>query len=288
MWKQAPHPEVAKAYVRARSGDSAVDRLKRARKLESWKPNNAVSLMAVAESALEARELALARSMAEAAARIAPTESVFLLLADIEEADTGDEGRIRHWMNQALKSPRDAAWIADGVVSQEWLPVSPVSGRLDAFEWKMPVNTIDGPLEEGGVSRGEAAIRSLPPLAAPTSAQKPVEAQDEATTSAVPVETVERTTAIAVPVPTESVIVHAPVEPAHPLVVREADEANGKDTVKKEDAAIAAKVPSQPAPGTASAAKPAEAPVEPFFGRPPDDPGVRKDRVAEKTTFKIF
>ncbi|NHT76032.1 heme biosynthesis protein HemY [Rhizobiaceae bacterium CRRU44] len=288
LWKQAPHPEVAKAYVRARSGDSAVDRLKRARKLEAWKPNNAISLMAVAESALEARELALARSMAEAAARIAPTESVFLLLADIEEADTGDDGRIRHWMNQALKSPRDAAWIADGVVSQEWLPVSPVSGRLDAFEWKMPVNTIDGPLEDGGVSRGEAAIRSLPPVATPVAAPDRIEPEAVVTVPEAPVETVERTAAIAVPVPTESVIVHEPIEPARSVVVTQPEEATRKEPVKKDEGAVAAKVPAQPVSGPTSAAKPAEAPVEPFFGRPPDDPGVRTDRVAEKTTFKLF
>ncbi len=35
--------------------------------------------------------------------------------------------------------PRDAAWIADGVVSERWAPISPVTGQLDAFEWRVPV-----------------------------------------------------------------------------------------------------------------------------------------------------
>ena len=142
-----------------------LDRLKRANKLEALRPNNPVALATVAESALEARELSLARSKAEAAARIQPSEGIFLLLADIEEADTGDDGRIRHWMNQALKSPRDPAWTADGVTAPEWLPVSPVSGRLDAFEWKQPVGQIAGPVEEGTLDAADAAIRSLPPVA---------------------------------------------------------------------------------------------------------------------------
>ena len=30
-------------------------------------------------------------------------------------------------------------WTADGYVSDRWLPVSPVSGRLDAFEWRVPL-----------------------------------------------------------------------------------------------------------------------------------------------------
>jgi HemY protein len=326
LWKQTPHPALARAYVRARSGDSAVDRLKRARKLEAMKPNNAVSLMMVAESALEARELDLARSMAEAAARITPTEGVFLLLADIEEADTGDDGRIRHWMNQALRSPRDAAWIADGVVSQEWLPVSPVSGRLDAFEWKMPVNAIDGPLEEGGVGRGEAAIRSLPPL---SSSHVSEPAQNRTDAAMTPPETTagpgnamvgdqgaedrgsedrgaedrgaeERGMVIAVPVPTESVMVEETVAPAPsaqpsaPLPVPGPVPASAsmpapvgaKEEAVKGRPAERSATGSQPAPGQSG--KPSEKPVEPFFGRPPDDPGVRTDRVAQKTTFKLF
>jgi HemY protein len=130
-------------------GDSAADRLKRAEKLEAIRPNNAEALFAVAEAALEARDFALARTKAEAAARLSPRESAFLLLADIEDAETGDQGRIRHWMNQALKAPRDPAWTADGITAPEWRAVSPVTGRLDAFEWKTPVSPLEGPIEEG-------------------------------------------------------------------------------------------------------------------------------------------
>ena len=32
--------------------------------------------------------------------------------------------------------------IADGFVSETWQPVSPLSGRLDAFEWKAPFSQI--------------------------------------------------------------------------------------------------------------------------------------------------
>jgi len=36
----------------------------------------------------------------------------------------------------------DRAWIADGYISDRWLPVSPVTGAVDAFEWKAPVDAI--------------------------------------------------------------------------------------------------------------------------------------------------
>ncbi|AWM26857.1 heme biosynthesis protein HemY [Sinorhizobium fredii] len=253
MWKHDPHPELARLYVRARGGDSAVDRLKRAKRLETLRGNNAVSLATVAEAALEARELALARTKAEAAARLAPSESIFLLIADIEEADTGDEGRIRHWMAQALRSPRDPAWTADGVTSPTWLPVSPVSGRLDAFEWKEPPSPLAGATEEGRVSVDEA-IRSLPPVAPEQQVlvrEAPVTPRAE---ESRPVLEAER------PIPTPT-----------PITVPERKESaapppKSEETVAEEEEAA------------------------PFFGRPPDDPGVR-DRAVEdgnKASFRLF
>ncbi|ASY70806.1 HemY protein [Sinorhizobium fredii CCBAU 83666] len=253
IWKQDPHPELARLYVRARGGDSAVDRLKRAKRLETLRGNNAVSLTTVAEAALEARELALARTKAEAAARLAPSESIFLLIADIEEADTGDEGRIRHWMAQALRSPRDPAWTADGVTSPTWLPVSPVSGRLDAFEWKEPPSPLAGTTEEGRVSVDEA-IRSLPPVAPEQQVlvrEAPVTPKAE---ESRPVLEAER------PIPTPT-----------PITVPE----------RKESAA-------PPSKSEENVAEDEEA--APFFGRPPDDPGVR-DRAVEdgnKASFRLF
>jgi HemY protein len=47
-------------------------------------------------------------------------------------------------MARALTAARDPVWTADGYVSDRWLPVSPVTGRLDAFRWKVPVADIGG------------------------------------------------------------------------------------------------------------------------------------------------
>jgi HemY protein len=190
---------VARLYVRARSGDSAADRLKRAEKLEAMRPNNAEALYAVAEAALETRDFTLARARAEAAARLAPRESAFLLLADIEDAETGDQGRIRHWMNQALKAPRDPAWTADGITAPEWRAVSPVTGRLDAFEWKTPVSELQGPIEEGSTNTVDEAIRTLPPIAIET---RPAARTEKVET--VKAEPPVVVTAVAEPVPTRT------------------------------------------------------------------------------------
>lgn len=164
VWKAHPHPEIGNAYVRARSGDSVIDRLKRAERLEAIRPNNVEALLLTAKAALDAGDFNRARTKAEAAARIDAREGAFMLLADIEEAETGDQGRVRHWMGQALRAPRDPAWVADGFVSEKWLPLSPVTGRLDAFEWKAPFGQIEGPVEEGSAVSVDSALKSLPPV----------------------------------------------------------------------------------------------------------------------------
>lgn len=268
VWRKEPHPEIGQLYVRARSGDSAADRLKRAEKLEAAKPNNPEALAIVAKAALDAREFPLARTKAEAAARLAPSEGIFLLLADIEEEDTADQGRIRHWLNQAFKAPRNPAWTADGITSPEWLPVSPVSGRLDTFEWKMPVGQLAGPLEEGSSSAAEEAIRSLPPVIARHEERaEPAKTVTEKTKAPEP----EQKSAKA-------------EEETLDLTATPVEE---KPERKKEEAAIA--VPPMVKKAEPVPAKKDEPVVEPFFGRPPDDPGVRDEaQTAEKSTFRLF
>jgi HemY protein len=138
-WKRFPHPDIASAYVYARAGDTAQDRLKRARHLVSLRSNTAEGSLVLARAAYEAGDLKAARDSADQVLRARPTESVYLLLADIEEAETGDQGKVRQWLARAVKAPRDPAWTADGYVSERWSPVSPVTGRLNSFEWKVPV-----------------------------------------------------------------------------------------------------------------------------------------------------
>ena len=64
----------------------------------------------------------------------------------------------------ALKAGRDPAWVADGYVSDKWMPLSPITGRLDAFEWKVPFDQLEGPVEEGTPGHAAIALETLPPV----------------------------------------------------------------------------------------------------------------------------
>jgi HemY protein len=135
--------------------------------------------VAVARAAIDARDFSRAR---EALAQIIgerPTQGALILMAELEEAETGDSGRARGWLARAVYAPRDPVWTADGVVLEEWAPVSPVTGKLDAVEWKVPVAEIEGPrLDVGKFSASEAP--------APTKGAAPAKMITTASSSAVP------------------------------------------------------------------------------------------------------
>ncbi|GAB4355039.1 MAG: heme biosynthesis protein HemY [Oricola sp.] len=274
-WRKAPHPDVALAYVNARPGDSAHDRLKRAKRLEQLKPNSIESSMIVAQAALEAGEYASARKAVAAVLRNEPREGAFMLMADIEDAETGDQGKVREWLARAVRAPRDPAWTADGYVSEHWAPVSPITGRLDAFEWKVPVERL-GPVLENDL---DPMVPGIPAVPAKPAAEEPETEPDPAAgeTGSGPVIEGEAVTE----------------EPKDRPKPKPAGAARRKpaDAVAADVTAMAAEPAGEAAPaGTAGGDR--EARSEPDTLRPPlpDDPGVDPDAPPEEPSgrFRLF
>jgi HemY protein len=144
-WRANPHPDLAEVYAHLRPGDSARDRLARVEALARLAEGHLESAYAVARTAIDAREFAVARTNL-APFLGTPTQRVAMLMAEIEDLEHGDVGRAREWIAKALNAERDPAWTADGVVSDKWLPISPVTGRLDAFQWKVPLAHLGAPI----------------------------------------------------------------------------------------------------------------------------------------------
>lgn len=175
-WRLSPHPDLAEAYSHVRTGDSAVDRLKRVKSLAALRANTSVGALAVARAAMDAREFDEAREQLKKVLRSEPMRAAFLMMAELEEAEHGDKGRMRDWLSRAVRAPQDKAWVADGVVSAEWQPVSPVTGRLDAFEWKTPSGLPDPSAGE----TIEDALFEAPVLAPAREAVEPPLAPEQA------------------------------------------------------------------------------------------------------------
>jgi HemY protein len=137
-WLAHPHPDLADAYAHVKLGDSARQRLVRVETLAAKAPGHLEGALAVARAAIDAAEFSRAREVL-APFTAEPTQRVAMLMAEIERTEHGDSGRARAWTLRAVRALHDPVWTADGYVSDRWRPVSPVSGRIDAFQWQMPL-----------------------------------------------------------------------------------------------------------------------------------------------------
>ncbi|HAP48478.1 MULTISPECIES: heme biosynthesis HemY N-terminal domain-containing protein [unclassified Afipia] len=206
-WTAQPHPDLADAYAHVRLGDSAVQRLARVEKLAARSPGNIEGALAVARAAIDSSDFARAR---EALAPFieAPTQRVAILMAELERAEHGDGGSARVWMQRAVRAALDPAWTADGYVSEHWRPVSPVTGRLDAFQWLTPVAAL--PSEKAPVLEAEVADEPALPLEAGPAVKLPPPAVPLQDNEPAPVPSAPAPVEQAAPPPAAPVIANVP------------------------------------------------------------------------------
>jgi len=290
-WKLSPHPELAEAYSSVRAGDSVLDRLKRARKLAKLKTNHVEGNLAVAIAAIDAKEWDDARAALEPVLTSRPTERACLLMADIEEGQHGDQGRMRDWLARAVRAPADEAWTADGHVSEEWLPLSPMTGEVDAFEWKVPVAQLgDEDIPVLTVEELKAEATPIVATVATAEVAEVVELDNVSDAEVVesdhqePEENVEKDAA-----EQSEEMIEAPASP----VLTETDEPVEPDTndnvieldAAKQKIEEASEASFEEVQETVEATSDE---VEFPLGRRPDDPGPHPDKEPHKKGFKLF
>src|SRR4051812_3757850 len=179
-WLAHPHPDLADAYAHVKPGDSARQRLVRVETLAAKTPGHIEGALAIARAAIDASEFSRAREVLAPFVEN-PTQRIAMLMAEIERGEHGDTGRARAWMLRAVRARHDPVWTADGYVSDRWRPVSPVSGRLDAFQWQTPLAAL--PSDKGRTveaSSFEEAMLAPPTREAP---HEPAESAPEAPTA---------------------------------------------------------------------------------------------------------
>ncbi|MEI5664754.1 heme biosynthesis HemY N-terminal domain-containing protein [Bosea sp. CCNWLW174] len=263
-WKQVSHPDIAGAYLDVRPGDSARDRLARAEMLTRLRPADPEGVLALAGAAIHAQDFARARAALKPLLAGGASVRACLLMAELEEAEHGATGRVREWLARATRAPRDAAWVADGLVSDKWLPISPISGRLDAFVWTVPPAT----LGSQGAHFEDDVLADLDDPSAPLLEGKAEVAE-------------------AVTVPAAAGLAPPPApEPAKP---------EPKVEPRPEPVAAAAPPPAEPvveiAPPATKPATPQAKPAPVVFpvAHAPDDPGPEQQAPGEtKGRFRIF
>jgi HemY protein len=241
-------------------------------------PGHIEGALAIARAATDASEFAKARE-ALAPFIAAPTQRVALLMADIERTEHGDSGRARAWTLRAVRALHDPAWTADGYVSDRWRPVSPVTGRLDAFQWQTPVAALpsdtgpaieSSPFEEAMLATPRRAVVLEPPAPAPA----PVEA-----------ESAEPPAAEAPPAPQDNVPPAAAVEP-EPAPAPVAPFEPAPAPLPAQPATVAA-APLFRARQDIPKAVPAPIPAVIPIVRAPDDPGIDDEGAPDEFAQQI-
>jgi HemY protein len=261
-WLAHPHPDLADAYAHVKLGDSARQRLVRVETLAAKAPGHLESTLAVARAAIDATEFARARE-ALAPFIAAPTQRVAMLMAEIERTEHGDSGRARAWTLRAVRALLDPVWTADGYVSDRWRPVSPVTGRLDAFQWQTPLAALpsdkSAAIDAKEFDEAIAAPRRVePPRQPPTEAASPA-AQDNSPIAAPVVEPAPAAAPAPSPPPAES-----PPVTAAPLFRARQD--IPRDNVRGTSSSIPAVIP---------------------IIRPPDDPGIDDEPVSDEFAEQV-
>jgi HemY protein len=173
-WLVQPHPDLADAYAHVKLGDSARQRWLRMETLARG------AVISRARSPLREPRSSAQFALASVAAPFtaAPTQRV-AFDGEIERTEHGDSGRARAWTLRAVRALHDPVWTADGYVSDRWRPVSPVSGRLDAFQWQTPLAAL--PSDRSAAIESSASALEEEMLAPPRRVEPPREPAAEVT-----------------------------------------------------------------------------------------------------------
>lgn len=273
-WLAQPHPDLADAYAHVKLGDAARQRLVRVETLAAKAPGHIEGALAIARAAIDAAEFGKARAALEPFVA-APTQRVAMLMAEIERTEHGDSGRARAWTLRAVRALHDPAWTADGYVSDRWRPVSPVSGRLDAFQWLMPVASLPSdknaaiepsPFEEAMLATPRRAVVLEPPVAESQPVAEPAAtaAQDNAPRATIEPAPIEVAPAVAAPAATP-----APTPP------------------RSAESPPMASAPLFRARQDIPKATPAPIPAVIPIIRAPDDPGIDEDGGSDEFAEQI-
>ncbi len=162
-WRTAPHPELAQVYAEICRSEPPLARVKAFERLAAQNPATCESHVARAEAAIGAQLWGEARRHLEAAIAGEPTTRLCLLSARLEEAENGDLGAMREWLDRAVGAKPDPRYVcaACGGEFLEWRSRCPRCGAFDTLSWRTPVWAV--PAATLPIPIGPGAVLDLPP-----------------------------------------------------------------------------------------------------------------------------
>jgi HemY protein len=163
-WRTAPHPDLVLVYGAIHEGEPPLTRVKSFERLAAQNPTARESHLVVAEAALDAQLWGEARRHLKDALASGATQRVCLLMARLEEAEHGELGPVREWLDRAVGAIPDPRYVCSscGRESLDWRSLCPHCGAFDALFWRAPAWAV-----AGGNLPVSTETRAAPELAPP-------------------------------------------------------------------------------------------------------------------------
>ena len=288
-WAHFPHPDLAEEYAHLKGDETAYERLGRVKALAEKKPGHLESRIALARAAIGARDWRLAREALEAytgnVVDEPATRRVCELMAMIEDGELGNRGKAREWLARGLHAPEDPTWIGEGYSTEIWTPISPLTGKFDVLEWKVPSKPLPKVNREASAFEPATALAAMPtdPKAPESKMSEPKTAGAAPTATPTAAQSGEEAAPSIAP---EA----AHVPPAAEAPIGKTAESADEARPAKPDQATAVAQPAAPpeimSPIPADSDAPEEAGDDKRFVRAPDDPGPDANDPYEDETPK--
>jgi len=163
-WRTAPHPDLAAVYGEINEGETPLARIKSFERLAGQNPAARESHLALAEATLDARLWGEARRHLNDALASGATPRLCRLMAQLEEAEHGELGPVREWLDRAVAAPPDPRYVCASCSKEslDWRSLCSHCGAFDTLSWRTPARTApDGNLP------APAEPEATPELASP-------------------------------------------------------------------------------------------------------------------------
>ena len=145
-WRTAPHPDLAQVYGEIHEGETPLTRVKTFERLAAQNPAARESHIARAEAALDARLWGEARRHLNDGLATGATPRLCRLMAQLEEAEHGELGPVREWLDRAVGATPDPRYVCSscGRESLDWRSLCPHCGAFGTLSWRTPARAASG------------------------------------------------------------------------------------------------------------------------------------------------
>ena len=171
-WRAAPHPDLAQLYGKIHKSEAPLTRVTTFERLAAQNPPARESQLALAEAALDARLWGEARRHLNDALATGATPRLCRLMARLEEAEHGELGPVREWLDRAVGATPDPRYVCRSCSreSLDWRSLCTHCGAFDTLSWRIPAWAASGHPLAGAEPEATPGLASpLPELPAASS-----------------------------------------------------------------------------------------------------------------------